>query len=226
MSRARSPRHSAHKPRGESFTPQLSGDDVGHRVEILRVASGVRYFRPGQFGYIIDQNANGGMWLLDTGKESRPSETAFLIAKTRDARGGAFWFSAHGFRDASRATHEAREDRSERPISMTYGQLPPLAQFLRDVSTRINPDDGKPYLEKGQLFPMELVGQGEIDLAQKFGGLDEFDTTRAGYAYGFRGDARAIYKFLKFLAKEFDKGNDEAGDLASSIMTVLGYEWI
>lgn len=128
---------------------------------------------------------------------------------------------------------EASRDR-DRPISMSYGQLPPFEKFERDIR-RPDPDksDGRPYWPEGTLYPMELVNEQEIDLAYEFGGLEEFDVVRGSPAigphYGFRGNERQIYDFLVFLMDQEDAYSGEEGspgDLASSIMTTLGYEWI
>jgi hypothetical protein len=134
---------------------------------------------------------------------------------------------------ARRKRPPERPAAQERKHSMTYGVLPPFEQFAHDVHTRADPDesDGSPYWPSGTLYPMELVNSNEIALAQDFGGLDEFRTERHRTgrntsAVGFRGDERQIYDFLEFLVGEFNEGNEEAGDLASSIMTTLGYEWI
>ena len=132
-------------------------------------------------------------------------------------------------REAARG--RVRETR-ERKFSMTYGVIPPFEQFEHDVQTRIDPDNNKPYLPKGTLYPMELVGAHEVELAEGFGGLEEFETARyrSGRntrAIGFRGDERQIYDFIVYLTDAWNnEGDDEAGDLASSIMDTLGYEWI
>ena len=112
-------------------------------------------------------------------------------------------------------------------ISMTYGTIPPYNEFKRDIR-RPDPDytDGRSYWPRDSDFPMELVDGPEIELAQNYGSLIEFDTTRPGYAFGFRGDESTIYSFVIFLKEEFEEGNEAAGDLASSIMYSLGYEWI
>lgn len=73
------------------------------RVEIL-VGSGAGYFKAGQFAYVIAQNKKGGMHFCNRhggdGGSSAPGETAYLVSKTKDMRGGALWFS----RDALRFT--------------------------------------------------------------------------------------------------------------------------
>lgn len=126
-----------------------------------------------------------------------------------------------------------REGDDWRKYSMTYGQLPPFERFSRDISTRTDPEssDGRVYWPKGTVYPMELVGSHEIELAEGYGGLEEFEperrrTGRHSGVRGFQGNERQIYGFLGYLVDCFNDGDDEAGDLASSIMTTLGYEWI
>ena len=129
---------------------------------------------------------------------------------------------------SSRPTHRrgARESRrDDRPISLTFGVLPPFERFLRDVR-RPDPDHpGQAYWPAGTLFPMELVDGAEIDLVERFGGLTPF-TGRYAHKAGFRGDERAVYDLIGFLVEQWNEGDEAAGELASSIMTVLGYEWI
>jgi hypothetical protein len=125
-----------------------------------------------------------------------------------------------------------RETSSDRPISMTYGQLPPPEKFEHDVRTRIDPDHGnKPYWPSGESFPMELVDSSEIELAESYG-LEPFETERRrtgrnSRALGFSVATPAeMHSFLAYLAEEFENGNEAAGDFASTIMTTLGYEWV
>jgi len=124
-----------------------------------------------------------------------------------------------------------RERGGDRPIGMTYGTLPPFEKFERDIR-RPNPDesDGGAYWPPGTIYPMELVDAHEIELAEDYG-LNEFEaerrkTGRHSGVRGFRGNEEEIYGFLKHLVECLNDGDDGAGDLASSIMTTLGYEWI
>lgn len=124
----------------------------------------------------------------------------------------------------------ARDD-DWRKYSMTYGELPPFEKFEQDIR-RPSPDnsDGSAYWPEGTLYPMELVSAHEIELAETFG-LEEFRaerqiTGRNTRVRGFKDNERAIYEFLEFLVDRFNNGDEEAGDLASSIMYTLGYEWI
>lgn len=139
-------------------------------------------------------------------------------------------------RQRSAPSARVRENEDDwRKYSMTYGELPPFEKFERDIR-RSNPDnsDGSAYWPAGTLYPMELVAPNEIVLAEDFGELDEFEperrrTGRHSGVRGFRGNEKQIYDFLAFLIDQFGdeyEGYEEAGDLASSIMTTLGYEWI
>jgi hypothetical protein len=168
------------------------------------------------------------------GRRTRPVEAdgaADLIVELFNREGvtpETLYDRQMGGKSARRKAGQRSREVREREYSMTYGELPPFEQFKHDVRTRIDPDrNGRvPYWPKGTTYPMELVGKHEIELAQEYGGLNEFDTSRPGYAFGFRGDEQAIYDFIRFLKEKWDEGDEEAGDLASSIMTTLGYEWI
>ena len=120
-----------------------------------------------------------------------------------------------------------------RDYAMTYGEVPPFDKFERDIR-RPDPEhgDGRAYWPAGTMYPMELVSPEEIELAHGFGALEEFETDRRRTgqnrrATGFRGDEQTIYDFVTYLSGEWSENDNEAaGDLASSIMTTLGYEWI
>ena len=64
-------------------------------VEILK-SSGV-YFKPGQRAYAISWTTHGGMHTQDDGTPG-PGDIAYLVAKSKGARGGALWFSGRGIR--------------------------------------------------------------------------------------------------------------------------------
>ena len=128
---------------------------------------------------------------------------------------------------ARRRPKHAREMRdNRRSYSMTYGTLPPYEKFIKDIR-RPDPDerDGEAYWPEGTLYPMELVDSHEVDLADEYGRLTPF-SSRYSHKVGLKGDERAIYGFLEFLTNAWNEGDEAAGDLASSIMTTLGYEWI
>jgi len=67
------------------------------RVQILKADSAAGYWKPGQFGYAIAYSTHPGMHTLDKGS-SEPDEMSYLVAKSKDHRGGALWFSAQGLR--------------------------------------------------------------------------------------------------------------------------------
>jgi len=219
----------AERPSGQSFTPGLSGNYVGRRVEIVRVRDQrpSSYFKVGQFGYVVGQTQKGGMAFIDLDRNSEDGEVALLIAKTRDMRGGAVWFSLEGVRFTGKVRETTTEERRH---SMSYGELPPFEKFEEDIR-RPDPDhEGHPYWPEYTRFPIELVSDREIELAERYG-LPEFEaerrrTGRNSRVRGFNADEREMYGFLEYLIEQMNDGDDEAGDLASSIMTTLGYEWI
>lgn len=150
---------------------------------------------------------------------------------TEEDFGGAYWGSKPEGATAHEARRSMRAPDRDRPIGMTYGTVPPFKKFERDIR-RPNPDqtDGGAYWPSGTLYPMELVDEHEIELAEDYG-LDEFeaDRRRTGQnsrVRGFKGSEHDIHGFVRYLSEKFDEGDEEAGNLASSIMTTLGYEWI
>jgi hypothetical protein len=138
---------------------------------------------------------------------------------------------ARGLMSESGRAHETRKAHvTERKYSMTYGELPPFEQFEEDIR-RPDPDhNDHPYWPEYTRYPMELTGDREIELAERYG-LPEFvpDRRRTGRntrVRGFNADEREMYGFLEYLVEQFNDGDEEAGDLASTIMSTLGYEWI
>lgn len=121
--------------RGESFTPKLSGEYVGRRVEILHTTwkSPNAYFKPGQFGYVVGQDNRGGSMFVDVDRASEPGEVALLVSKTRDMRGGALWFSLDGVRFTGRDAREAEEAPRGHsyPLRELRGDTHPLARPRR-----------------------------------------------------------------------------------------------
>lgn len=69
------------------------------RVQITAELEGRSgYFKRGQFAYVMAVNNSGGMWWIDKDGDSPRGEDAYLISKSKDARGGALWISKDGFR--------------------------------------------------------------------------------------------------------------------------------
>jgi hypothetical protein len=82
------------------WMPDTSGEygsiSPPRRVEILR--AGGKYFKPGQFAYVLSYDKRGSNYWVDKDGASREGELAYLVSKTKDMRGGALWFSADGLR--------------------------------------------------------------------------------------------------------------------------------
>lgn len=130
-------------------------------------------------------------------------------------------------RELGRGTHDVRAGRKH---SMSYGELPTFEQFEEDIRRPDPNNNDHPYWPEFTRFPMELVSAREIELAERYG-LPEFRaerhrTGRNTRVRGFNADEREMYGFLEYLVEQMNDGDDEAGNLASSIMGTLGYEWI
>lgn len=88
--------------------------------------------------------------------------------------------------------------------SMTYGTIPSFSDFSMHFRKEVN----------DELYNYDLKGS-EAVVARKVKIPTSGDFT-----------AKQLYMIVKKLVQAWEVGNDEAGDLASSIMYTLGYEWI
>ena len=108
---------------------------------------------------------------------------------------------------------------------MTYGVVPSFAAFEKHIRS-IDPDEGRPYLASGQKYPIEAhanSADGQV--------LQKLIARGAGVGgYGrlkYELTDKQLYGLIRKLAAAWNRnGNEDAGSLASSIMTTLGYEWI
>lgn len=98
--------------------------------------------------------------------------------------------------------------------TLSYGELPKFNDFVKHVQTAIDPDEDKPFLAKGKKYPYTLKGS-DADVAGEVG-----IPTRANL------NVKDLYKVIQKLVDAWENENDAAGDLASSIMFTLGFEWI
>lgn len=92
----------------------------------------------------------------------------------------------------------------QRNPSMSYGQLPSPREFSR-------------------AFRAEL---GDGDYTYTFRGSDADVADAVGIPDSGRFDDAELWVIVKKLQRAFEEGNDGAGDLASSILYTLGFEWI
>ena len=95
-------------------------------------------------------------------------------------------------------------DRTGYHMSLNYGQLPPKAEFLRIYEDEMG----------SKSYPMTLRGE-DADV------MASIKEREAG-----NWDADDLWDVLKKLTKKLERGNDDAGSLASSILETLGIEWI
>lgn len=83
-------------------TPKLFST-TPRRVQIVAPDPiGGRYFKHGQFAYVLGENNQGGMYCIDREGPSKKGETAYLVSKTKEMAGGALWFSVDGLRFTGR----------------------------------------------------------------------------------------------------------------------------
>lgn len=115
--------------------------------------------------------------------------------------------------DAARTAYRKRNKAGDFPghirfkknPSMTYGEVPPYGDFLKRFSK-----------ESGDDYAMHLKGS---DL-------------RAADGTPFAQDGRQLYDSKETyigvvqLVEKWEKGDEAAGDLASGILSTLGYEWV
>jgi len=93
-------------------------------------------------------------------------------------------------------------------ISMTYGELPKYSVYLRQFKAVVRDD----------AFQMHLKGS-DADCADAHAGR-EYSDGNSTY------EADELWRIIKDLTEAFHDGADCAGDLASSILGVLDFEWI
>ncbi len=113
-------------------------------------------------------------------------------------------------------------------ISLSYGQMPTKAEFRRAFA---DAHDGATETD----FPMELVGaDAEVATEAINQGIDshleavsftQFPGRHGKLGINVQG-ADSLHTFVRRLSEMHGDGNDEAGDLASGILTTLDIEWV
>lgn len=88
--------------------------------------------------------------------------------------------------------------------SMNYGQLPSFNDFKKAFKKEVD-DDEYNYNLKGS--DASTANKVKIPTSGDF-------------------DVKELYSIVKKLVAAYDNGNDDAGDLASSILYTLNFEWI
>ena len=103
--------------------------------------------------------------------------------------------------------------------SLSYGTLPDCA----DIVTACN----------GEHYKMELVGDDSDVVTRAISqGIDahleavRFSQFDAGHKLGVEVEAESMPVLLRRLNEIHESGDDSAGDLASSILSTLGFEWV
>lgn len=134
--------------------------------------------------------------------------------------------------------------RNARMKSLTFGIVPPYAEFEHHVTTWKNEDGEGIRASQRPVYKMELNGEeGSLaaEASQDIPGISMGDVERrAGsrhvrYMAGFEiEDVAALWAFINSLMHHGDDAAEEGDDekaqayesLASGIMGTLGYEWI
>lgn len=95
------------------------------RVEILKSGDS-KYFRPGQFGYVVGSTSRGGMHTLDRG-DSMEGDLTYLVSKRpKSAGGGALWFSDDAllFTGPGGGTSKKDPKQIAREVEAVVGKVP------------------------------------------------------------------------------------------------------
>lgn len=136
-------------------------------------------------------------------------------------------------------------------VSMTWGTLPEFPAFERHVTAARDEDDEPVIGEPGDVYHMELTGKDTQAAKTALKTLlatgtpvafDQFTPSKYPHKYGLRfHDLVSLHKFIlalmtvdemtyEALGEEKYSKLSDAGDnpanLASSIMSTLGYEWV
>lgn len=126
--------------------------------------------------------------------------------------------------------------------SMTWGTLPEFPAFKAYVEAARDEDDEPVIGPPGNVYHMELVGRdkesAKLALKTLFAAgtrvaFEQFEGRHGKYGLRFL-DLVSLHKFILALltvsemeAEEGEKDESEGpADLASSIMSTLGYEWV
>ena len=116
--------------------------------------------------------------------------------------------------------------------SMTYGQLPTARDFKRHLRTARDEMGAMLVSPEEPAYWMELVGDDAEVFEHAAGSLPGVTTEPIVTRHGFEKlrvqikDVDTLYVVLASLVHHYEDGNDAAGDLASGMMSTLGYEWI
>lgn len=149
-----------------------------------------------------------------------------------------------------RTSVRGRPRRSKRNPSMSWGTLPEFPAFKAHVEAALDEDDEPVMGPPGDVYHMELVGKdiasAKLALKTLFStgtpvAFEQFEGKHGKFGLRFQ-DLVSLHKFILALltvseleAEELgehpdgtpmDSGGDGPGDLASSIMGTLGYEWV
>lgn len=141
-----------------------------------------------------------------------------------------------------RTTKHPRSFKRNSRKSMSWGTLPEFREFKAYVEAARNEDDEPVIGPPGDVWHMEAVGRDKESIKMALKVLfasdakvayEQFDGKHGKYGIRFL-DLVSLHKFILALLTisemEAESGEDDRGegpgDLASSIMDNLGFEWI
>jgi len=127
-----------------------------------------------------------------------------------------------------------------RPKTLNWGEIPEFPAFRAHVEAFRNDDDEPVIGPPGDVYEMELVGD-DVNVAKmaleamfEVGIPVKFEQFKGHYGkYGLRFlDLSSLHQFIAALTvvdemkREADSRQETPVDLASVIMSTLGYEWV
>lgn len=86
---------------GRAANAKFGSVDPPRRVQVIHVdGSPGGYWKSGQYGYVVGWSTSGGSMCVDRYEPggSKPGELVYMVAKSKNGRGGALWFSEAALR--------------------------------------------------------------------------------------------------------------------------------
>lgn len=114
----------------------------------------------------------------------------------------------------------------------TYGVLPPLRDFEARLRNAKDEEGARLIGDPGRVYWMSLVDDDEIEAVRRIAPrLGREIRTGPDRVYPHKtaveiSSVRALHKLIAGLVQQWERGNEAAGSLASSIIYTLRYEWV
>ena len=123
------------------------------------------------------------------------------------------------------------EDHPDEWLTSTYGVMPKKKVFMEHFRKELQKEGQSARMREHHpaVYWMTLRGDKDEKAAEGTAfedAIEYFDhKTPEGVSLSYY-DEDELYQGVKQLVKKFERGDDEAGDLASSILYTLGFEWV